>query len=127
MTVHGLNSQVANTVLALLRFTTTAAGFSAARQRRFADHRVWMLRSLALTFSIVANRVWLMVAFAVLVPEIFTGAEVDEATLFQAIGVASWTSWLVNLIIIECWIHRPQRRRSLKGSAPVPGVRSREA
>jgi uncharacterized membrane protein YozB (DUF420 family) len=125
MTVHGLNSQVANTVLAVLWFTTTAAGFRAARQRRFADHRVWMLRSFALTFSIVVNRVWLMLAFALFVPNVFSGADVDEATLFQAVGVASWTSWVVNLLIVEWWIHRPKRGLSSNRRGVVAG-RQRE-
>ena len=60
MTLHGANAQVANTMLAVLWFGTTLAGFRAIRKRRYADHRRWMLRSVALSFSIVANRVWLM-------------------------------------------------------------------
>ena len=55
--------------------------FRAIRQRRFADHRQWMLRSVALAFSIVAFRVWMFIAFAVFVPGIYTGAEVDPAAL----------------------------------------------
>ena len=65
-----------------------------------------MLRSVALTFSIIANRAWLMILFAVFIPEIFTGGEVDPMALDQAIGVSSWMSWVVNLIIVECWLHR---------------------
>jgi hypothetical protein len=45
-------------------------------------------------------------AFAVFVPEIFTGAEVDQAALSQAVGAASWMSWVVNLMIVEWWLHR---------------------
>jgi uncharacterized membrane protein YozB (DUF420 family) len=106
MGLHGANQRVANTMLAVLWFGTTLAGFRAIRQRRFADHRRWMLRSFALAFSIVAFRLWMPVAFAVFVPEIYTGAEVDEAALNQAIGVTSWVSWVVNLLIIEWWLHR---------------------
>jgi hypothetical protein len=61
---------VANTILAVLWFGTTLAGFRAIRQRRYADHRRWMLRSVALSFSIVANRVWVVILFAVFVPEL---------------------------------------------------------
>ena len=68
MSLHGANSQVANTILAVLWFGTTLAGFRAIRQRRYADHRRWMLRSVALSFSIVANRVWLIILFAVFLP-----------------------------------------------------------
>ena len=54
-------SAVGNTALAVLWLATAVAGFRAARTRRYGDHRRWMLRSAALTFSIVANRVWLVV------------------------------------------------------------------
>jgi uncharacterized membrane protein len=112
MGLHGPNQQVANTMLALLWFGTTLAGFRAARQHRFADHRQWMLRSVGLSFSIVANRIWVMIAFAVFVPEIYTGADVDTVALDQAIGVSSWISWVANLLIVEWWLHRrrPSRR-----------------
>jgi uncharacterized membrane protein len=106
MGLHGANQRVANTMLALLWFGTTLAGFRAIRQRRFADHRQWMLRSVALAFSIVAFRVWMFIAFAVFVPGIYTGAEVDPAALNQAIGVTSWASWVVNLLVVEWWLHR---------------------
>ena len=110
MGLYGANQRVANTMLALLWFGTTLAGFRAIRQRRFADHRQWMLRSFALAFSIVAFRVWMLIAFAVFVPEIYTGAEVDPTDVSQAVGVTSWVSWVVNLLIVEWWLHRRQRR-----------------
>ena len=47
-----------------------------------------------------------MIAFAVFVPEIYTGAEVDPAALDEAIGLTSWVSWVVNLLIVEWWLHR---------------------
>jgi hypothetical protein len=121
MGLHGANQRVANTMLALLWFGTTLAGFRAIRQRRFADHRQWMLRSVALAFSIVAFRVWLMIAFAIFVPEIYSGAEVDAAELDQAIGLTSWVSWVVNLLIVEWWLHQDQRRSrriSTRGNPP---------
>jgi hypothetical protein len=65
-----------------------------------------MLRSFALAFSIVAVRLWMPVAFAVFVPEIYAGAEVDSAALDQVIGLTSWMSWVVNLLIVEWWLHR---------------------
>lgn len=65
-----------------------------------------MLRSFALAFSIVAFRVWMLIGFAVFVPEIYTGAEVDPADVSQAVGVTSWVSWVVNLLIVERWLYR---------------------
>jgi uncharacterized membrane protein YozB (DUF420 family) len=118
MGLYGANQRVANTMLALLWFGTTLAGFRAIRQRRFADHRQWMLRSFALAFSIVAFRVWMLIAFAVMVPEIYTGAEVDPADVGQAVGVTSWMSWVINLLIIEWWLHH--RRTSMGGEVGQP-------
>lgn len=106
MGLHGANQRVANTMLAILWFATTLAGFRAIRQRRYADHRQWMLRSVALAFSIVAFRFWMPVALAIFVTEIYTGAEIDPAALNQVIGVTSWVSWVVNLLIVEWWLHR---------------------
>jgi uncharacterized membrane protein YozB (DUF420 family) len=54
MGLYGANQRVANTMLALLWFGTTLAGFRAVRHGRYDDHRQWMLRSFALAFSIVA-------------------------------------------------------------------------
>jgi hypothetical protein len=48
----------------------------------------------------------MLVIFAVVVPETFTGGEVDPAALDQAIGLTSWGSWVVNLLIVEWWLHR---------------------
>jgi uncharacterized membrane protein YozB (DUF420 family) len=123
MGLHGANQRVANTMLAVLWFGTTLAGFRAIRQHRFADHRQWMLRSVALAFSIVAYRVWLVIAFAVFVPEIYTGAEVDPAALDEAIGLTSWVSWVVNLVIVEWWLHR---RPAVAAEEPrrIAGARS---
>ena len=126
MTLHGANAQVANTILAVLWFGTTLAGFRAIRQHRYADHRRWMLRSVALSFSIVANRVWLIILFAVFVPEIYTGAPVDPAVMEQAIGVSTWISWVVNLLIVQWWLDR----HPCPGGEPVYrsliGTKSRE-
>jgi uncharacterized membrane protein YozB (DUF420 family) len=122
MGLHGANQRVANTMLALLWFATTLAGFRAIRQRRFADHRQWMLRSVALAFSIVAFRFWMLVIFAVFVPQTFTGGEVDPAALDQAIGLTSWVSWVVNLLIVEWWLHRhPLRGRRPAGELMLGG------
>ena len=123
MGLHGANQQVANTMLAMLWFGTTLAGFRAIRRRRFADHRQWMLRSVALAFSIVAHRVWLVISFAVFVPEIYTGAEVGTAALDQAIGVTSWVSWVVNLLIVEWWLHR-RPAKAADDDGPKTGQRT---
>ncbi len=121
MTLYGPNQRVANTMLGLLWLITTLAGYRAVRQRRFADHRAWMLRSVALAFSIVANRFWLVAIFVVFIPEIYQGAEISSAQLDQAVGLASWLSWVVNLLAVEWWLHRrPCVGQRIASSSTLP-------
>ncbi len=115
MGLHGANPRVPNTILPALWFGTTLAGFRVIRQRRFAAHQQWMLRSFALRFSIVANRIWLAIGFAVFVPEIFAGAEVDPAAVDQAVGVSAWIGWVLNLLIVEGWLYHRRPRPSANG------------
>jgi uncharacterized membrane protein len=112
LTRFGPNQQVANTTLGVLWLTFTLLGYRAVRRRRFAGHREWMIRSVALSFSIVANRVWTMICLVAFAPSALSQGPVDEAELAQAVGVASWASWVVNLLIAEAWLLHTRRRRS---------------
>jgi uncharacterized membrane protein YozB (DUF420 family) len=97
---------VGNSMLAVLWLGTAWAGWRAARDRRYADHRRWMVRSVALTFSIVVNRVWIGIylgVFALFGP-------LDEAAVLGASAASVWTSWVVNLLVAEWWLLRPRRR-----------------
>jgi Predicted membrane protein (DUF2306) len=115
----GPTGQVANTMLALLWLATAAAGYRAARARRFGEHREWMVRNVALTFSIVANRPWSMLCIAVFAPEVMGTGPVDPAVLAQAAGVSMWLSWVVNLLVAEWWLNRARiRRRRVPRRAP---------
>lgn len=100
-------------MLALLWLLMTAAGVLAARRRRFAEHREWMVRSAALGFSIVANRFWVVACIIVLAPDSVAdagGTLVPSPELAQAIGVSTWLSWVVNLLVAEWWLHRTRHR-----------------
>ena len=64
-----------------------------------------MLRSFALVFSIVAfQSLDFDRSSQSLCRKSITGAEVDPADLSQAVGVTSWVSWVVNLLIVEWWL-----------------------
>ncbi|HEY4420357.1 MAG TPA: DUF2306 domain-containing protein [Pseudonocardia sp.] len=122
----GPTGQVANTMLAILWLTTAVAGYRAVRARRFDEHREWMVRNVALTFSIVANRPWSMLCIAVFAPEVFGTGEIDPAVLAQAAGVSMWLSWVVNLLVAEWWLNRTRNRRrraprhAAQAAEPVP-------
>ncbi|GAA4922849.1 putative membrane protein DUF2306 [Stackebrandtia albiflava] len=103
--------QVSNIMLALLWLGTTAAGFRAARRRRFREHRRWMVRSFALTMSIVLNRVLMVPAILWLLPQADTTFEGSDAMFMMAIsGIVGWTSWTVALIAAQLWLDRSPAR-----------------
>lgn len=98
-TYWGPNQQAANTTLGVLWVLTTAAGYVKAKKRRYAEHREWMVRSFALCFSIILNRAWTIACTVFLVSD-----QNDYAEMAQAIGVGSWLSWIVNLLVAEWWL-----------------------
>ena len=105
-TPFGPVAAVSNVLLALLWLVTAFCGLRAALQRRFGDHRRWMIRSFALTLSIISNRIWGVVAFLVLSPVM------PEASVAQAVpGIATWLGWTVPLLISQWWLDRTTRRR----------------
>lgn len=110
----GVAQQVANTFLSVLLLTFTLLGYRAVRQRRFGDHREWMIRSTALAFSIVANRFWSTLLIVVYVPGAFTDPSIQFGSPeIEGAAIASaWVSWIVNLMFAEWWIHRKPKRRA---------------
>jgi hypothetical protein len=72
----------------------TWLGYRAAVERRFADHREWMLRSWALTAAAITLRLMLPAS-------LFLGPEFAEAY-----PVIAWLAWTVNLALVEYHIRR---------------------
>ena len=60
------------------------------------------------TFSIVANRIWLVAYFLLFSP--FLGDD-PAALAVAAAGASVWSSWVVNLLVVEWWVLRPPGRR----------------
>jgi len=83
-------------ILAFLWIGFTVRGVVLARQKRFTEHRVWMLRSVALTFAAVTLRL-------MSVPMIISGM-----TLLETYNITAWASWILPLVAIETW--RVRRR-----------------
>ena len=108
---EGPSQRIANSLLAVLLLTFTLLGFRAVRQRRFADHREWMIRSTAMAFSIVANRFWGVVLVIIFVPS-FEGDMADSPEALSAAAASAWLSWVVNLLFAEWWIHRKPKKHA---------------
>ena len=81
-------------ILAVLLALFTWLGLRAAIERRFTDHREWMLRSYAMTATAITLRLMLPAA-AIL--------GLDFLASYQAIA---WLSWITNLALVEYYIRR---------------------
>lgn len=109
-------TRVSDVMLALLWLGITVAGIRMAILKRHAEHRRWMVRSFALTFSIVANRFIGIPVVIALAP----GFEADDPALFAAAGaISAWLGWTLTLLFAEWWLERgtPAQRRARKARA----------
>lgn len=82
-------------VLALLWIGFTAAGIAAIRAGRIADHRRWMVRSVAMTSAAISLRL-------IMAPLLASGW-----ALTDTYRITAWASWIVTWIIAELWLRRP--------------------
>ncbi|MEX0300608.1 MAG: DUF2306 domain-containing protein [Kordiimonas sp.] len=80
-------------LLAAAWLYSTTSVFWAAQARRFDRHRIWMIRSYALTFAGVTLRLYLTVFAGVL--------GFDFSMVYMA---AAWACWVINLIVAELFI-----------------------
>jgi uncharacterized membrane protein len=98
---------VGNVLLSSLWLWFTINGYLAARQRRFAEHRRHMIRSVTLALSIITNRIWtpvLFIAFHPLQDTLFGGNE--EHFLWVVAGVGAWLGWTIPLGGVQWWLNR---------------------
>jgi Predicted membrane protein (DUF2306) len=79
--------------LAVVWVGSTGWGILQARAGHIAAHRRWMIRSVALSFSAVTLRLYLLIPVA-------TG--IDPVLAYQVIA---WACWIPNLIVAE-WLMR---------------------
>ena len=90
----GLSTQLGFGLLSVLWLVVTALGVWHARARRFAEHRRWMIRSFALTFTGVTLRLYLLIFIG-------AGFTYTEASVYLA-----WLGWIPNLVAVEWWLRR---------------------
>ncbi|MFI7422093.1 DUF2306 domain-containing protein [Nonomuraea sp. NPDC049684] len=123
-TPFGPVTRASGVVLALLWLGCTLAGWRMARQRRFVDHRRWMIRSFALTMSIITNRLWGAVFVITLSPQLDTTFHGDQALLAATVGALSaWLGWVLPLLFAEWWLERgdaAKRRRRARTTPLTP-------
>ncbi|OIQ34455.1 MAG: hypothetical protein BM559_05450 [Roseobacter sp. MedPE-SWchi] len=102
-TSSGLVAGLGFGLLAFLWLGTTGRGIWLAMQGRIAEHRVWMIRSGALTFAAVTLRLYLPFLFA---------------TLGEELGytLVAWACWVPNMLLAE-WLLRRDRNRPVEQPA----------
>lgn len=105
MTPFGPVLRASNVLLAIVWLGVTFAGFRAARRGEYDVHRRWMIRSVVLTLSVITNRVWAVVWFLALSPQLATTFGGNEALLVQTIaGLSGWLGWTIPLLAAEAWL-----------------------
>jgi hypothetical protein len=103
----GPATRVSDVMLAVIWIGCTVAGWRAGRERRFGDHRRWMIRSVALTFSIIVNRIIGPIAAIVLEPQLQTTFGGSEVAFGQSISaISAWLSWTLVLVLTQLWLDR---------------------
>ena len=129
-TPYGPVTRASDIMLAVLWLTCTLTGWRMARRRRFGDHRRWMIRSFALTASIITNRIWGVVLYIALAPQIDTTFHGDtELFTWIVSGTGAWLGWTIPFLVAEWWLERdrsPARRRAAaaRNAADIPARRA---
>ncbi|WP_283136724.1 DUF2306 domain-containing protein [Rhizohabitans arisaemae] len=109
--------RVANVTLGVVWLIVTVVGIRMAIQRRHGEHRRWMIRSFALTFAIVATRIWSIVfAVAFFADQLTEEAGPLDPTVQTFTGMGVWVAMIVNILAAEWWLDRPtaSQRRARK-------------
>jgi uncharacterized membrane protein len=101
MSLNGLAVSLPLSVLSVLWFVTGVQGLRTALGRNFRMHRIWMIRSFALTSAAITGRLYVVVMKGV-VPDSYGATDHDIA------AAANWLSFVGNLLIAEWWIQRRQ-------------------
>jgi uncharacterized membrane protein YozB (DUF420 family) len=112
-------ARASSVVMAPLWLGFTIAGWRMARQRRHAEHRRWMIRSFALTASIITNRIWGPLAYFALAPQLDGAFGGNEQLLRWTIaGISTWLGWVIPLLVAEGWLERGESARRRYASLP---------
>ncbi|MFB9688151.1 DUF2306 domain-containing protein [Amycolatopsis plumensis] len=97
---------VLDVVAALLWLGFTVAGWRAVRQRRFADHRKWMIRSFAMCMNTLMTRALSPVSFLLLMPRI----EDKETLILNAATLSGSLSVVTLLLLSQWWLDRTPKK-----------------
>ena len=110
MAPFGVSNQASLLTLDALWMITGVAGYRSARQRRFADHRKWMIRNYALTFASIASRFWTPIVALSMLPELngpgYQGDTNGIGAIHDVASASAWLGLVVTLVVVEGYIQR---------------------
>lgn len=90
----GVLPRVGFTSLAVCWFTFTYLAYRRARQKKFPQHRVWMMRSYACTYAFINVKIY---ALSLLLFGLETSRYLDQV-------LQSCFSWTTNLLVVEVYL-----------------------
>jgi uncharacterized membrane protein len=93
-TTAGVFAGVGFGLLGALWIFVTVQAWRFARDRRFDEHRRWMIRSFALTFAAVTLRLYLPLG------------QVLGLEFIEIYRLTAWISWVPNIVLVEVWLRR---------------------
>lgn len=105
MGVHangGISSQIAFCLLSVLWFTFTLLAIRCAIQKQFQVHRIWMIRSFALTLSAITLRAWKTFFVYLFHPH-----------PMDVYRIVAWLGWVLNLFVAEMLIRFYYKKKTL--------------
>ncbi|SRR6184192_3111574 len=94
-------------VAALLWLGFTTAGWRAVRQRRYADHRRWMIRSFAMCMHTLLTRALSPLGFLLVMPRM---GDDQGAMILSAATVSGVLSVLTLLLLSQWWLDRKPKK-----------------
>jgi len=97
-----LPTRIAFVLLDSLWFLFTYKAIIAAKQKRFTEHRQFMIRSYALTFSAITLRMWKII--------LSKSFPIDPGTLYM---IDAWMGFVPNWLVAE-WLIRRSRHSSVR-------------
>jgi len=101
----GISSRIGFVLLSVLWILFTAIALYKALKKKFRAHRIFMVRSFALTLSAVTLRIWKVLL-----------ANYTDIPPLDRYRIIAWLGWTLNLLIAECIIYYYIRRRRVTTS-----------
>ena len=125
LTTAGQGPRAALFTLAVLWLFVSANGFRAALRHQYDIHRRWMLRSIALTTSIITLRL-IYYSFHYLTTHTLGATYQNQPRLVvtEAYSTSIWLAMAIHLGYVEWYLLRPRRRRRKNRTAGGAAART---